>query len=64
MKDDVVASAVKASPAVGVNAWLWFTSHDINWYVALATLAYILLQAYVLVRDKVLRPRQAGVESA
>jgi hypothetical protein len=40
---------------VGANYWLWFTSHDINWYVAAATIVYIGLQAYVLVRDKIVR---------
>lgn len=64
MKDDIAASAVKVSPAVGANAWLWLTGHDINWYVAAATLAYVLLQGYVLVRDKVLRRRPTGEESA
>ena len=52
MKSDVVASAVKAAPAIGGNFWLWLTSHDINWYVALATLGYIGLQAYYLIKNK------------
>lgn len=52
MKSEVVASAAKAAPAVGSNFWLWLTSHDINWYVALATLGYIGLQAYYLIKNK------------
>lgn len=51
----VASEVVKASPAVGANAWLWLTHHDINWFVALATLIYIGLQAYVLVRDRIFR---------
>ncbi|MFP3638106.1 hypothetical protein [Paraburkholderia sp. SIMBA_054] len=53
--NDLVASAAKVAPPVGANYWLWFTSHDINWYVAAATIVYIGLQAYVLVRDKIIR---------
>lgn len=52
MKSEVVASAAKAAPAVGSNFWLWLTNHDINWYVALATLVYIGLQAYYLIKNK------------
>ncbi|WP_197419627.1 hypothetical protein [Burkholderia sp. TSV86] len=36
MKSEVIASAMKTVPAVGSNFWLWLTSHDINWYVAVA----------------------------
>lgn len=52
---DLGASAAKAVPAVGANWWFWFSTHDINWFVALATLVYISLQVYVLVRDKVVK---------
>ncbi len=52
MKNDLVASAVKVAPAVGGNFWLWLTGHDINWWVAVATIAYIGLQAYYLVKNK------------
>jgi hypothetical protein len=49
---DLAASAVKAAPAVGANYWFWLTSHDINWYVAAATLVYIGLQSFYLIRNK------------
>ncbi|MGQ7907214.1 hypothetical protein [Burkholderia sp. BC1] len=52
MKNDLVASAVKVAPAVGGNVWLWLKSHDINWWVSVATIAYIGLQAYYLIKDK------------
>ena len=52
MKNDLATSAVKAAPAVGGNFWLWLTSHDINWWVAVATIAYIGLQAFYLIRNK------------
>lgn len=49
---DIAASAVKAVPPLGANWWLYFESHDINWYVAAATLVYIGLQSYYLIRNK------------
>jgi hypothetical protein len=52
MKSEFVASMTKAAPAVGGNFWLWLTNHDINWYVALATLGYIGLEAYYLIKNK------------
>ncbi len=52
MKSEIIASAMKAAPAVGSNFWLWLSSHDINWYVALATLCYIGMQAYYLSKSK------------
>lgn len=54
---DLAASAAKAAPPVGANYWFWLTNHDINWYVAAATIVYIGLQSYVLLRDKVIRRR-------
>ena len=49
--NDLAASAVKAAPPIGANWWFWFTGHDINWWVALATIAYICLQAFYLIRN-------------
>ncbi|WP_244122575.1 hypothetical protein [Burkholderia multivorans] len=37
---------------MGSNFWLWLTSHDINWWVAVATITYIGLQAYYLIKNK------------
>lgn len=54
-QEAAAGEALKSVPAVGANAWLWLTNHNLNWWVALATLIYIALQAYVLVRDKILR---------
>jgi hypothetical protein len=51
MKNDIAASAVKVTPTLVSNTWLWLQSHDINWWVALATLGYIGLQAYYLIRN-------------
>lgn len=52
---DLAASAVKAAPPLGANWWFWVTGHDINWWVALATLIYIGLQSFYLVRNKGMR---------
>lgn len=60
MKNDIAASVVKSAPPTGVNLWIWLSGHDINWWVAAATIGYIGLQAYYLVRYKGRRGR--GVE--
>lgn len=51
MNNDVAASAMKALPPVGMNLWQWFANHDINWWMAAATIGYIGLQAYYLIRN-------------
>ncbi|MDN7871254.1 hypothetical protein QZM26_17750 [Burkholderia multivorans] len=51
-RNDIAASAAKAAPAIGGNFWIWLSSHDINWWVALATLGYIGLQSYYLIKNK------------
>ncbi|MDN7964946.1 hypothetical protein [Burkholderia multivorans] len=51
-RNDIAASAAKAAPAIGSNFWIWLSSHDINWWVALATLGYIGLQSYYLIKNK------------
>lgn len=48
---EIAASAAKATPPISANVWLWLSSHDINWYMAAATIVYIGLQAYYLVRN-------------
>lgn len=56
MKNDILASAVKVAPPVGVNIWQWFGAHDLNWWlsamVSTATLVYIGMQMYYLRRNK------------
>lgn len=54
MQNEAVTSVVKATPPVASNFWIWLQTHDINWWVAAATLVYVGLQVYVLVRDKIL----------
>lgn len=49
--NDIASSVAKAAPPLGANWWLWLQSHDINWYVAAATIVYIGLQAFYLVRN-------------
>jgi|GEM_PF-2448407 len=41
MRQDLAASAVKGAPVAGGNFWIWLNDHDINWWVAVATLVYI-----------------------
>lgn len=41
LKESLAASAVKGAPVAGGNFWIWLSSRDINWWVAVATLVYI-----------------------
>ena len=50
---------LKMAPPTAANFYIWLTSHDINWYVALATLLYVSLQIYVIARDKILPKRKS-----
>ncbi|MGF7130532.1 hypothetical protein P3T40_002007 [Paraburkholderia sp. EB58] len=52
IKNDIAASIAKAAPPTGANLWIWLGSHDINWWVAVATIGYIGLQAYYLIKSK------------
>jgi hypothetical protein len=54
---EMAASAVKATPPVGANVWLWLAGHDINWWVALLTIGYIVLQAFYLIKNNGRRGR-------
>ena len=51
IKDDIAASVVKAAPMLGGNFWLWLQNHDINWWVALLTAGYIVLQGFYLIKN-------------
>lgn len=58
IQSEIAASAVKATPPVASNFWIWLQTRDINWWVAAATLVYVGLQVYVLVRDKIVERRR------
>lgn len=49
MKQDVAAEAAKATPPIVISGWAWFHGLTLNQAVALATLAYIALQAAYLI---------------
>lgn len=58
MKNEIAKSAIQAAPPVGVTGWQWwnwFAGHDLNWYLAalvsVATLFYIGLQSFYLIRN-------------
>lgn len=51
MKQEIAHEAAKASPPVAVTAWAWMSGLALTDLVALATLAYVVLQtAYLLWR--------------
>ena len=49
MKAEVVHESLKATPPVAVTGWAWMNGLTLSDAVALATLAYIALQAGYLV---------------
>jgi hypothetical protein len=58
MKNEIAKSAAQALPPIGVNSWQWWnwvSGHDMNWYltacVSVATLFYIGLQSFYLIRN-------------
>jgi hypothetical protein len=59
MNKEIVKSAMQSAPPVGVSGWQWWNwvaGHDLNWYLAalvsVATLFYIGLQSYYLIKNK------------
>ena len=57
---DIQTAAIKAAPPVAVSAGAAILGLTLNEWVAIATLLYIALQAFFLVRDKWWRERDAG----
>ncbi|KUY54292.1 hypothetical protein [Burkholderia sp. RF2-non_BP3] len=51
MTSDLAASAAKVAHTVGCNFWLWLIIHSVNRWVAVATIAYVGLQAYYVVKN-------------
>lgn len=58
MQNEAVPILARVTPPVASNAWIWLETRDINWWVAAATLVYVGLQVYVLVRDKIVSRRR------
>jgi hypothetical protein len=49
MKQEIAQQAVKSAPPVSLTAFAWITSLTLDKWVAMATLAYIGLQAGYLI---------------
>jgi len=52
MKEELTAAAAKVAPPIAVTGANMFFGFTLNEWVAIATLAYIALQAFVLVRKE------------
>lgn len=52
MKEEITVAAVKAAPPVAVTSAQVFFGLTLNEWVAVGTLLYIVLQAFVLVRKE------------
>lgn len=57
MKEEIAAASAKAAPPVAVTGSQVFFDLTLNDWVAVATLVYLALQAFVLVRSE-LRKRK------
>jgi hypothetical protein len=55
--DSIIDAALKVLLAWGLTAWGWVTLQHL---VLLASLAYSVLQSYVIVRDKLLKKEKAS----
>lgn len=58
MKDDIVAASVKAAPPVAVTGAHQLFHLSLNDWVAIATLIYIILQAFFLVRNEMRKRKE------
>lgn len=58
MKDDIAAAAAKAAPPVAVTSSQVIFDLTLNEWVAIATLVYIALQAFVLVRNEITKRKK------
>lgn len=57
MKDEIVTAAAKTAPPVAVAGSHVLFNLTLNDWVAIATLVYIALQAFVLVRNELRKRR-------
>lgn len=55
MKDELVAAAAKSAPPVAVAGSQVIFDMTLNQWVSIATIAYIVLQAVVLIRKEFLK---------
>lgn len=54
MKDEITAAA-KVAPPTAVTVANYLLGMPIEKWVAVATLVYVVLQAYVLIKDRILK---------
>lgn len=58
MKDELAAASAKAAPPLAVTGSHVIFDLTLSEWVAVATLIYIALQAFVLVRNEILRRKK------
>lgn len=52
MKDQITSAAMKSSPPVAVTLWHYLLNLPVEKWVSFATLIYVLLQGFFLVRNE------------
>lgn len=58
MKEEIAAAATRAAPPVAVTGTQWIFDLTLNQWVQVATLAYIVLQAFFLIRNEMRKRRK------
>lgn len=58
MKEEIASAAAKAAPPVAVTGSQVLFDLTLNEWVAVGTLVYLALQAYVLIRNEFIRKRK------
>ena len=58
MQTEIRQEALKATPPVAVTGWSFLTDLTLNDWVAISTIAYIVLQAFFLIRDRVKKAKK------
>ena len=58
MRDEIATAAAKAAPPVTVLGAEKLFDLTLNEWVAVGTLIYLVLQAYVLIRNEIIRKRR------
>jgi hypothetical protein len=62
VQNEITGAVVRMSPPAAVAAWNYVLGMPIEKWVSVATLIYILLQAYFLLKDRLRKRRERRSE--
>lgn len=58
MKDEIANAAAKAAPPSVIVSWSYLADMTLDKWVAVATLIYVLLQTFFLLKDRLKKRRE------